>query len=79
MSEGNLKETPKITTTLKEKDPKRVETGKHLAQLDKERKLHKEQQMEIDENKGYINYGLILNFVGVAVAVVSLYYASKKL
>ena len=26
----------------------------------------------------YINYGLILNFVGVAVAVVSLYYASKK-
>ena len=34
--------------------------------------------MEIDENKSYINYGLILNFVGVAVAVVSLYYASKK-
>ena len=78
MSEGNLKETPKITTILKEKDPKCAETGKRLAQLNKERKLRKEQQMEIDENKSYINYGLILNFVGVAVAVVSLYYASKK-
>ena len=53
-------ETPKITTILKEKDPKRVEAGKRLAQLNKERKLHKEQQMEIDENKSYINYGLIL-------------------
>ena len=29
-------ETPKITTILKEKDPKRVEEGKHLAALNKE-------------------------------------------
>ena len=34
--------------------------------------------MEIDENKSYINYGSKLNFVGVAAAVVSLYYAIKK-
>ena len=30
-------ETPKITTILKEKDPERVEAGKHLAQLNKEK------------------------------------------
>ena len=28
-------ETPKITTVKKEKDPKRVETGKRLAALNK--------------------------------------------
>ena len=40
-------ETPKITTILKEKDPNRVEAGKRLAQLNKERKLHKEQEEHI--------------------------------
>ena len=71
-------ETPKITTVQKEKDSKRVETGKRLAQLNKERKLHKEQQEDINENKSNINYSLILNVIGVTVAVASLYYARKK-
>ena len=71
-------ETPKITTFKKEKDPKRVEARKRLAQLNKERKLHNEQQIEIDENSLAVNYGLILDVIGVAVAVVSLYYVSKK-
>ena len=65
-------ETPKITTILKEKDPKRVE-----GQLNKERKLHKEQQMEIDNNSRTVNYSLILNVIGVAVVVASLYYGSS--
>ena len=81
MSEGSLKETPKITTILKEKDPKRVEAGKRLAQLNKERKLHKEQQDEIKSNSSAvscINYSLILNVIGVAAAVVSLYYVRKE-
>ena len=56
-------ETPKITTILKEKDPKRVEAGKRLAALNKERKLHREQQEDINENKININYSLILNVI----------------
>ena len=75
-------ETAKITTILKEKAPKTVEAGKRLAQLNKERKLHKEQQIEIDENKSNsssaVDYSLILNVIGVTVAVVSLYYVRKK-
>ena len=75
-------ETPKITTILKEKDSKRVEAGKRLAQLNKERKLHKEQQEEIESNTSYssstVNYHLILNVIGVAAAVVSLYYIRKE-
>ena len=70
--------TPKITTVNKDKDPKRVEAGKRLAQLNKERKLQKEQQIQIEENVSNINYSLILNVIGVAVAVASLYYASRK-
>ena len=71
-------ETPKITTILKEKDPKRVEAGKRLAALNKERKLHREQQEEIKENTININYSLILNIIGVTAAVVSLYYVRKE-
>ena len=51
-------------------------------QLNKERKLNiltaKEQQIEIEENSLSVNYSLILNVVGVAVAVASLYYAIRK-
>ena len=71
-------ETPKITTILKEKDPKRVEAGKCLAALNKERKPHKEQKEDINENKININYSLILNVIGVTAAVVSLYYVRKE-
>ena len=71
-------ETPKITTILKEKDPKHVEAGKRLAQLNKERKLHTEQQEDIKENTININYSPILNVIGVAAAVVSLYYVRKE-
>ena len=72
MSEENSRADPKITAVKKEKDPKRVEAGKRLAQLNKERKIHKEQQGEIDDNKISINYGLILNAIGVTVTVMSL-------
>ena len=71
-------ETPKITTISKEKDHKRVEAGKRLAASNKERKLHKEQQEDINENKININYSLILNVIGVTAAVVSLYYVRKE-
>ena len=72
------KETPKITTILKEKDRNRVEPGKRLAQLNKERKLHKEQQVEIDDNSRTVNYSLFLNVIGVTAAVVRLYYVRKE-
>ena len=34
--------------------------------------------MEIDNNSRTVTYSLILNVIGVAVTVVSLYYTSKK-
>ena len=71
-------ETPKTTTILKEKDPKRVEAGKRLAQLNKERKLHRERKEYINENKININYSLILKVIGVTAAVVSLYNVRKE-
>ena len=37
-----------------------------------------EQQVDIEKNKCSINYGLILNDIGVLTAVVSLHYASRK-
>ena len=71
-------ETPKITTVNKEKDPRHVEAGKRLAALNKETKIHKEQQEDINDNKTFVNYGLILNVIGVLTAVVSLYYVRKE-
>ena len=62
MSEENSRADPKITGIKKEKDPKCVEAGKCLAQLNKERKIHKEQG-EIDNNKTAVNYSLILNAI----------------
>ena len=66
------KENPKIATVKKEKDPKTVEAGLRLTQLNKERKLHKEQQEDTNENKSNIDSSLILNVIGVTVAVASL-------
>ena len=48
-----------------------------MAALNKERKIHKEQQEDIDDNKIAINYSLILNVIGVTAPVVSLYYVKK--
>ena len=71
-------ETPKITSILKEKDPKHVEAVKRLTQLNKERKLHREGEEDIKENTININYSLTLNVIGVAAAVVSLYYVREE-
>ena len=72
MSEENSRADPKITAVKKEKDPKCIEAGKRLAQLDKE------QQGQIDDNKTAVNYILILNAMGFTVAVISLYYVRKE-
>ena len=52
--------------------------GKCLAQLNKERKLYKEQQMEIDNNSRTVNDSLILNVIRIVVAIASMYYVSKE-
>ena len=48
-----------------------------LHNLTKKEKI-KKQQGEIDDNKISINYGLILNAIGVTVAVINLYYVRKE-
>ena len=74
-------ETPKITTTKKEKDPKRVEAGKRLAAISKaakERKLREKIESENSNNDFNINYGLVFGFIATAVAITSLYYRREE-
>ena len=70
-------ETPKITAVNKEKDPNHVEAGKRLAELNRERNKKKKEhsiRKESSNDNGSFNYGLIVNTIGVAISLISLYY-----
>ena len=76
---------PKITATKKEKDLKRVETGKRLASISnvaKERKMRVKILSESNQENGSgdtgINYSLVFGFIGTAAAIGSFYYTRKK-
>ena len=74
-------ETPKITIEKKEKDPKRIEAGKRLAAISKaakERKMLDKIESENSNGDFNINYGLVFNFIGTAVAIASLYYKREE-
>ena len=74
-------DSPKITITKKEKDPERVEAGKRLATISKaakERKVRDKIELENDSSGFEINYGLLIGFLGTAVAIGSLYYTRKN-
>ena len=77
-------ETPKITTTKKKKDHKRVEAGKHLAGISKatkERKIHAKIESKRNQENGSgdnsIDYGFLFGFLRTVVAIGSLYYTRK--
>ena len=73
---------PKITETIKEIDPKRVEAGKRLAAISnaaKERKMRDKIESENSNNDFNINYGLVFGVIGTAVAIASLYYRRETL
>ena len=69
-------ETPKTTAVKKEKDPKRVEAGKRLAEFNRERKMNSKNETETPQNN--ISYGLIINVIGIAVSLFSLYYVMNN-
>ena len=78
-------ETPKITTTKKEKDPKRLEAGKRLAAISKATKQRKMCEKIESENKQEngsgdysINYGLVFRILGTVAAIGSLYYTREE-
>ena len=72
-------EPPKITATVREKNPKRVEQGKRLAAISKagkERKrLDREGAMRECEGEG-LNYNYIA-LVGLVVGAVGVYYTYR--
>ena len=81
-----MENVPKITAVKKEKDPKRVEAGKRLAAMSKNAKEKKmREKIESKHNNssmmgsfGDVNYGLVFGFIGIAVAIVSLYYRREE-
>ena len=69
-------DAPKITKEKKEKDPNRLETGNPLAAISKaakERKMREKIESENSNGDFNINYGLVFGFIGMAVAIASLY------
>ena len=78
-------ETPKITTTKKEKDPKRVEAGKWLAAIckaAKERKMREKIESENKQENGSSDYstndGLVFGILGTVAAIGSLCYTREE-
>ena len=62
-------------TSEKKKDPRRVAAGKRLSAISKIAKERKKKQMESDESSGG---GSIINYIGVAIALISLVLVYKS-